>query len=91
MILEFLFSLNETTLILLTIFFYIAAFGQTYYALQTAFCETDEHLSGVVLYEFLLAFHLVLACAVANPVILTMEKFFTESSCFRFQSNLFSG
>lgn len=66
MILEFLFSLNETTLILLTICFYIAAFGQTYYALQTAFCETDDRLSGVVLYEFLLAFHLVLACAVAN-------------------------
>lgn len=28
MILEFLFSLNETTLILLTIFFYIAALGK---------------------------------------------------------------
>ena len=83
MILEFLFSLNETTLILLTICFYIAAFGQTYYALQAAFSETDERLSGVVLYEFLLAFHLVLACAVANSAhfnygeILYRLKFFS--------------
>ena len=63
---EYLFSLNEATLILLTIMFYIAAFGQTYHSLQTAFRETDERVSGAVLYEFLLVVHLVLACAVAN-------------------------
>ena len=63
---DFLFSIKEPVLILLTLTAYFLAFAQTLHVMLISTSKKVKSVRGALTYEVLLIFHLLLACFVAN-------------------------
>ena len=63
---DFLFSIKEPVLILLTLTAYFLAFAQTLHVMLISTSKKVKSVRGALTYEVLLIFHLLLSCFVAN-------------------------